>query len=333
VKIRLKGVLSAAMLALCTHAASAQNFLPALVFNGLKQDGGFNQLAQQGAERFKQEFGIDHVEAQGMNDAQYQQALRAVARRGATLVVVLGNPLAPWVTQVAREYPQVRFVLIDAVAHGNNVRSIRFRDQEGAFLVGMAAALKSQTHTIGFIGGRALPTVLAFGCGYVQGARLVDPNVRVIQNMVADTERGFNDPARGVELARSQFDRGVDVVFSAAMFTSLGVLQHARDAGKYSIGVDSNQNGRHPGSVLTSMVKRIDNVVYDTLKAGKLGVWQPGVSIQGLKEGAVDWTLDQHNRALISPAMEQRINAARDDIIAGRLKVVDYRSRNRCPVK
>lgn len=330
--VGLKGIVGACLV-LLNSIAGAKGFLPALVFNGVKQDGGFNQMSLVGAERFRKDFGIRYIEAQAENDAQYQQALRAVARKGASMVVAIGNPFAPWLPKVAREFPNVKFVLVDSIAKEANIQSIGFLDHEGAFLVGMAAALKSKTQTIGFIGGRALPTILAFGCGYVQGARFADPRIKVIQNMAADSEAGFNDPARGVELARSQFERGADVVFAAAMFTSLGVLQHARDAGKYSIGVDSNQNHRHPGSVLTSMVKRTDNVVYAALKAGMQGTWKPGIYKQGLKERALDWTIDQHNRALISPAMEQRINQARDAIIAGKIKVVDYRSSNSCPVR
>jgi len=141
------------------------------------------------------------------------------------------------------------------------------------------------------------------------------------------------DPARGPELARSQFDRGVDVVFTAANLTSLGVLQQAKQSGKLAIGVDSNQNGLYPGTILTSMLKRVDNAVYGALLAAKDGTWTPGVKSLGLKEGGVDWALDEHNRALITPEMEDRINTARDDIIAGKIKVVEYRTDNTCPMK
>jgi basic membrane protein A len=143
---------------------------------------------------------------------------------------------------------------------------------------------------------------------------------------------GLADPARGAELARSQFDRGVDVIFSAANLTTLGVLQQAKDSGRFAIGVDDKQNALHPGTILTSMVKRADNAVYAALVAGRSGNWRAGVKSLGLKEGGVDWALDAHNRALITPAMEARINAAREAIIAGRLAVADYRHGNHCPV-
>lgn len=319
---------------LLSPIAGAEKFLPGLVIQGMKHDKSFNEMALAGAARFKQDFGIPYIEAQAMNNAQNLQALRAVARRGATMVIAVGNTHAPWIPVVAREFPKVKFVLIDAtIKGGDNIESIRFREQEGSFLAGMVAAIKSKTDTIGFIGGQAIPAVLAWGCGYVQGARYAKPQVKVVQNMVSNTPLGFTDPARGAELARSQFDRGVDVVFAAANLTTLGVLQQARDAGKLGIGVDSNQNYLQPGAVLTSVLKRVDNVVYDTWTAGKDGRWKPGVRTLGLKEQALDLAIDQHNRDLMTTEIVERINTARTAIIAGTLQVEDYRSHQRCSVK
>ncbi|WP_246542743.1 BMP family lipoprotein [Paludibacterium yongneupense] len=322
------GVLLAILLA---APVSAREFLPALVYGGNKYDKGFNEMAFVGAERFKKDFAARYLEVQTTNDTQKEQSLRAMARR-ADMVIAVGVSFTPAVEIVAREFPRTRFVMIDAAARGANVASVLFREQEGAFLVGMAAAMKSRSGSVGFIGGMGLPLIRSFACGYVQGARFVDGKIRVIQNMAWDTQIGFSDPARGAELARSQFDRGADVIFSAANLTTLGVLQQARDSGKLAIGVDSNQNGLYPGTVLTSMVKRVDNAVYAAMKSGKEKGWKAGATSFGLKEGGVDWALDAHNRALITPEMEARINAARDGIVAGRLKVVDYRSRNACPV-
>jgi basic membrane protein A len=316
---------------LLTMSSAAAEFLPALVTRGSRHDKGFTEMAFNGAERFRKDYGQRYLNVETTTDAQQEQALRAMARRGADMVIAVGA-FAPAVRTVARDFPRVRFVLIDAQAEGANVESIAFREQEGSFLVGMAAAMKSRSRSIGFIGGMGLPMIHAFGCGYVQGARHVDAGIKVVQNMVWDTAVGFRDPARGAELARSQFDRGVDVVFPAAHLTTLGVLRQAKDSGKFAIGVDDNQNPLYPGTMLTSMVKRVDNAVYAAMKAGRDGSWRPGVRTLGLKEGGVDWALDRYNRALITPAMETRINTARRDIIAGRLKVVDYRTHNRCPL-
>ncbi len=325
---------AALCMALMVAPVQGASFLPGLITMGNKHDKGFYEMAYIGAERFKKEFGTPYLEIQVVNTAQYGQTLRAMARRGANPVLAMAPAMAPAVANVAREFPKVQFILIDANdASGPNVSSLRFREQEGSFLVGMAAAMKSRTHVIGFIGGMELPQIRAFGCGYVQGARYIDPKVRVAQNMAGATEKAFFDPVRGAELARSQFARGVDVVFSAASMTSLGVLQQAKQSGKLAIGVDSNQNGLYPGTMLTSMVKRMDNAVYGALLAMKDGSWKPGVKSLGLKEGAVDWAMDEHNRALITPGMEQRIKQARADIIAGKIRVTDFRTDNSCPVK
>jgi basic membrane protein A len=326
---KLKRVSAGTLAALM--ATSAWAFQPGMVTIGTKHDRGFIELAYGGADRFKKEFGISYREVQVDKDAQHIQALRAMARR-VDMVIAVGSPLVPAIKTVAREFPKKQFVLIDSVAVGPNIQSIQFREQEGSFLVGMAAAMKSKTHTVGFIGGIGIPLTRTFGCGFAQGARFIDPQVKYIQNMAGTTNVALFDPARGAELARSQFDRGVDVVFSAALLTSLGVLQQAEKSGKLAIGVDSNQNYLHPGSILTSMLKRVDNAVYGAMQAGKDGSWTPGVKSLGLKEGGVDWALDNYNRSLISPEMEQRINAARNAIINGSLSVVDYRETRHCPV-
>lgn len=330
--MRKRAKAAALALSLTALAASAGPFLPAVVAQGSRHDQSFNEMAYAGADRFSRQTGTRYLELQVMNDAQRVQALRALARRGATLIVSVGFAFAPAVETVAREFPAVRFTIVDTVARGANVQSIVFREQEGAFLVGMAAALKSRTHRIGFIGGMEVPIIQAFGCGFAQGARHVDAGVGLVRNWVGSTPQAFSDPGRGAELARSQFDRGVDVVFSAAAGTTLGILQQARASGKLAIGVDSNQNGLFPGTILTSMVKRVDHAVYRALLAGRDGRWHAGVSSLGLREDGVGWALDRHNRALVTPAMERRIEAARAAIATGRLKVVDYRRALRCPV-
>lgn len=333
-KIQLKQVSFAVTAALLATSAFAKDFTPAVVYDQAgKFDKSFNEAAYNGAERFKKEFKINYREGQIASEAQKEQLLRNMARKDADLVVAVGFSFTQAVETVAKEFPKVKFTLIDAVAKGPNVQSIVFKEQEGSFLVGMAAAMASKTAKIGYIGGMDVPLIRAFGCGYVQGARFANKNVQVIQNMTGTTPQAFNDPARGTELAKSQFDRGVDVVFAAAGGTGLGVLQAAKSAGKYSIGVDSNQNHLHPGSVLTSMVKRVDNAVYDTFKSGMNGTWKAEVKVMGLKEGGVDWALDANNRKLISADMEKKISAAKTDIINGKIKVVDYRTANSCPVQ
>jgi len=188
----------------------------------------------------------------------------------------------------------------------------------------MAAAMASKTGKVGFVGGMDIPLIRKFALGYDEGAKYVNPKIEIFQNMTGTTPAAWNDPTRGGELARSQFDRGADVVYAAAGATGLGVLQAAKDKGKLAIGVDSNQNHLHPGTILTSMIKRVDLVVYEAFKTAKDGTWKAGLRNLGVAENGVGYALDQHNRSLITPEMEKRLGQARADIIAGKIKVTDY---------
>jgi basic membrane protein A len=218
------------------------------------------------------------------------------------------------------------------VAQGGNVNSVTFKEEEGSYLVGVAAAMASKSKKLGFIGGIDIPLIRTFACGYSQGAKSVNPKIDVTSNMVGTTSAAWNDPAKGGELARSQFDRGVDVVFAVAGGSGMGTLQTAKEKGKLAIGVDSNQNHLYPGTVLTSMVKRVDNAVYDSFMQAKNGTWKAGVTSKGLKEGGIDWALDQYNRKLITPEIEKRVMDTRKNIIDGKVKVIDYRTGGSCPV-
>ena len=308
--------------------AAAQEFLPAIVYDmGGKFDKSFNEAAYNGAERFHAETGIAYREFEVTNPAMREQAIRNMARRGASIVVAMGFAQAAAVDIVAQEFPDTRFTLIDMVVDLPNVQSVVFKEHEGSFLVGVAAALASRTGRIGFIGGMDIPLIRKFGLGYAEGARYADPDIEIFENMTGATPAAWNDPTRGGELARSQFDRGADVVYAAAGGTGLGVYQAARDAGKLAIGVDSNQNYIHPGTMLTSMVKRVDVAVYDAFASARDGSWTAGTRILGLAEDGVGWALDEYNRALVSPEMEAAIEKARADIVAGRIAVTDYTAR------
>jgi len=255
-----------------------------------------------------------------------------LARKNLDLIASIGFAQTQAVQKVAKEFPKVHFVLIDGVAQGANVSSILFKEEEGSYLVGVAAAMASKSKKIGFIGGIDIPLIRTFECGYAQGAKSVSAKVDVTQNMVGTTASAWNDPAKGGELARSQFERGVDVVFAVAGGSGMGTLQTAKEKGALAIGVDSNQNHLYPGTMLTSMVKRVDNAIYDSYMEMKNGTWKAGVVSKGLKEGGVDWALDEYNRKLITPDIEKRVLGARKDIIDGKVKVIDYRTANSCPV-
>jgi basic membrane protein A len=312
----------------------AADFTAAIVYDtGGKFDKSFNESAYNGIVKFKKASGINVQEAIVNNEAQREQVLRNMAKKGNAIVIANGFSFTQSMQKVAAEFPKTKFVLIDAEVKADNVLSVVFKEQEGSFLVGMAAALSSKSKKVGYINAMNMPLLNAFECGYVQGVKYIDPKIDVLSNVVGSTPSSFNDPGRGGEIAKSQFDRGADVVFPVAGPTGLGVFQAAKDAKKLAIGVDSNQNHIQPGTVLTSMIKRIDQAVFDTLTNARANQWKSGAINMGLKEGGVDWALDQHNRALISADMEKKINAARQQIIDGKLNVVDFRAKNSCPVK
>jgi basic membrane protein A len=305
--------------------AMAADFTPAVIFDmGGKFDKSFNEAAYHGAEKFKAETGIPYLEFEVTNESQRDQALRRMARRGANVVIAVGFSFATPLEEIAKEYPDTKFVIIDSVVEAPNVQSVVFKEHEGSFLVGMAAAMASKTGKVGFVGGMDIPLIRNFAKGYEQGVKYVNPDAEVFVNMTGTTPAAWNDPAKGAELAQSQFDRGADVVYAAAGGTGLGVLQAAADSGKLSIGVDSNQNYLHPGSVLTSMLKRVDVAVYNAFKTAMDGTWQPGVQNLGLAENGVGYALDDNNRALITPEMEARLEDAKAKIISGELKVSRY---------
>lgn len=315
----------------CASASAADPKLGIVYDAGGKFDKSFNQSAFEGASRFKKETNINFIEVQASSDTQAEQMLRGLARKNLDLIASIGFAQTQAVQKVAKEFPKVHFVLIDGVAQGANVNSVTFKEEEGSYLVGVAAAMASRSKKLGFVGGIDIPLIRAFACGYEQGAKATAPKVEVIQNMVGTTAAAWNDPAKGGELARSQFDRGVDVVFAVAGGSGMGTLQTAKEKGKLGIGVDSNQNALYPGAVLTSMVKRVDNAIYDSFMQMKNGTWKAGVTAKGLKEGGVDWALDENNRKLITPEIEKRVMGARKDIIDGKVKVIDYRAANHCP--
>src|SRR5210317_2175655 len=254
--------------AVASASAQATDLNPAVVFDmGGKFDRSFNQSVYNGMERFKDESGVNYREFEVTNASQREQAIRRFAQRGANPIISVGFAQAAPVDVVAGENPDVNITLIDMVVDKPNVQSVVFKEEEGSFLVGLLAAMKSETGTVSFVGGMDIPLIRKFACGYAQGAKYANPDVTVISNMTGTTPSAWNDPAKGTELAVSQFDRGSDVVFAAAGGTGVGVYQAAADAGKYAIGVDSNQNYLQPGTMLTSMVKRVDVAAYNSLKA------------------------------------------------------------------
>ena len=315
-----------ALAVLASAAATLAHADPAVIYDmGGKFDKSFNEAAYNGAERWKKETGKAYLDFEIANPTQRDQATKRMVDRGASPIVGVGFSQGSSIEKAAKETPKLQFAIIDFVVDQPNVQSIVFKEQEGSFLVGMMAALASKTGKVGFIGGMDIPLIRKFQCGFEQGAKYANPKAEVFSNMTGTTPAAWNDPTRGGELAKAQFAKGADVIFAAAGGTGMGVYQAAKDNGKLAIGVDSNQNHLQPGTMLTSMVKRVDVAVYNAFKGTK-----PGISSLGLKEGGVDYALDQHNAKLVTPEMKAKVDAAKADIIAGKIKVIDYMAANAC---
>ena len=321
-------------LLLLPSALHAQDFRPAIVFDmGGRNDRSFNEAVHRGGQEFQRATGVQITEFEVTAEPQREQALRNFARRGHSPIVAVGFAQRSALQTVAAEFPQIQFVIMDSVVDLPNVQSVLFREEQGSYLAGMMAAMASRSGRIGFVGGMDIPLIRKFACGYVQGARAVNPQIQVFQNMTGSTPSAWRDPVRGGELARSQIERGADVVFHAAGGTGIGVLQAAADAGRLGIGVDSNQNHLHPGRVLTSMLKRVDVATRLAFETSRAGSFRTGRQVLGLSEDGVGVSFDEHNAPLVTAEMRARVDQARAEIAAGRVAVHDYMSNNACPVQ
>jgi len=310
-----------------------------IVFDiGGKNDRSFNAAAWEGVKRAKADLPICLYDVEPGNPTSIEPAMRAFAERNFDLVIGVGFAQGPIMQKVAVDYPNIKFAIVDGVIldqNGNplpNVADLVFREHEGSYLVGMIAASKSKTGTIGFLGGMDIPLIHKFETGYAEGAKSVNPNIKVIDNYVGVTDSAWNNPGKGKELSLSQIDKGADVIFTAAGNSGLGafdaVEQYGRDpktgeANKFVIGVDSNQNGVKPGFVLTSMVKRVDNAVYDVVKDVVDGKFDGGFHSFGLDKNGVAYAMDDNNKGLIPPDVITKVEAAKQQIISGQIKVTD----------
>jgi basic membrane protein A and related proteins len=314
-----------------------------IVFDiGGKDDRSFNAAAWAGANCAatglspdgtscgKPALGIVLRDIEPGNPTSIEPAMRAFAERGYDLIVGVGFAQTPIIEQVAKDYPKIRFAIVDGVSDLPNVASLIFKEHEGSYLVGMLAAKATKTGTIGFLGGMDIGLIHRFKEGYEEGARAVNPNIRVIPNYVGVTDAAWNNPGKGKEIALAQIGKGADVIFTAAGNSGLGAFDAVEQQGKqngrathFVIGVDSNQNMVKPGFVLTSMVKRVDNAVYDIIKDVVNSQFNAGFHVYGLDKDGVGYSMDEHNKDLVSPEMIKQAEEARQKIIEGQIKVTD----------
>ncbi len=309
-----------------------------IVFDiGGKNDRSFNAAAWEGVQRAEKDLDICLYDVEPGNPTSIEPAMRAFAEKNFDLIIGVGFAQGPILKRVATDFPDIKFAIVDGVivdAAGNplpNVASLVFREHEGSYLIGMIAAAKSKTGVLGFLGGMDIPLIHRFAKGYEEGARAVNPNAKMVVNYVGVTDSAWNNPGKGKELALSQIEKGADVIFTAAGNSGLGafdaVEQFGRndqgEANKFVIGVDSNQNGVKPGFVLTSMVKRVDNAVYDVVKEVLDGKFSGGFHAFGLDKDGVAYALDDFNRSLIPEEVIAKTEEARSKIVAGEIKVTD----------
>ncbi len=310
-----------------------------IVFDiGGKNDRSFNAAAWEGVKRAQKDLDICLYDVEPGNPTSIEPAMRAFAEKNFDLIIGVGFAQGPIMQKVASNYPDMKFAIVDGVIFEEdgktpmkNVASLVFREHEGSYLVGMIAASKSKTGTLGFLGGMDIPLIHRFETGYEEGARSVNPNIKIIDNYVGVTDGAWNNPGKGKELSLAQIEKGADVIFTAAGNSGLGafdaVEQYGKndrgEANKFVIGVDSNQNGVKPGFVLTSMVKRVDNAVYDVVQEVLDGKFQGGFHVFGLDKDGVAYAMDDNNKGLIPVDIIEKTEAAKAKIIAGDIIVTD----------
>lgn len=317
-------------------AHGARRLTVGIVFDvGGRGDKSFNDGAYLGAMRAARELGADVRLVEPGEGSDREAGLRLLAAQGLDLVVGVGFIFSDDLTQLAKEYPNIHFAGVDyALATDNNgntippppnLAALKFREEQGSFLVGAIAAMTSKTKRVGFVGGMDIPLIHKFEAGYKAGVKAVCPDCRVIAQYAGVTPEAFRNPGRGKELALSQYNQGVDVIFHASGSTGLGVFEAARATHHLAIGVDADQYQEAPGYVLTSMVKGVDNAVFDEVQRVRDGTFHGGVDWFGLKENGVRYVYDEHNRALIPDSVRTRVEQLKADIIAGRIQVPSER--------
>lgn len=291
---------------------------------GGKDDKSFNAAAFEGMSRAEKELGIQFKYVEGADDAAIENTMRTFAQKKFDLIVGVGFVQQDAVKKNAAAFPDVKFALVDAEVTAPNVRSLMFEEHEGSFLMGAIAAWWSKSGSVGFVGGMDVPLIRRFQRGYEAGVKHVNAKAKVVTNYVGVTGDAWNNPPKAKELALGQYQQGVDVIFAAAGASNNGVFDAAEDKKQYAIGVDSNQNWVKPGRILTSMLKRVDIAVFEAVRDARDGKFSAGTRRFGLKDGGVDYSLDQHNKGIFSAEMKAKVDRLKADLIKGKISVPDY---------
>jgi len=313
-------------------SAQARGFNPMVIYQGSIEKNSFNVSIHQGVERFIEKTGLACTEAvAGVDITDYVSRIKKSTEQGYSPVFLLYGNHIPELVDLVRQYPATRFIVLDTVLDEPNMFSFVLAEHEGSFLAGALAALASKSKQIGFVSVVDTPFQRRFLCGYSQGARYIDPDIKVFDGFTGDYPGAWFDGKAVAALASGMMDKGADVIYQAAGGAGPAVLEAVAARGKLGIGVDVNQNGLFPGAVLTSMVKRTDKAVFAALMLAKRGVWRDNFKRLGLAQDAVDIVFDRHNKSLVTPAMASRIEKIRKNIVLGVIQVHDYTENIKCP--
>jgi basic membrane protein A len=323
-KCWLAALLVVTGLAISLQPALAEFKVGLVLDRGGKDDKSFNSSAYEGATRAKAKLGILLKYVEASDDNAFEPMLRAFALRDFDLIIGVGFAQKEAIQKVAAQFPNRHFALVDSQVETPNVRSLMFQEHEGAYVIGAIAAMTSKTGKIGFVGGMDIPLIRRFVMGYEAGAKKINPQITVIANYVGVTSEAWNNPPKGKELAMSQYEGGVDIIFAAAGASGLGVFDAAEDKKKFAIGVDSNQDWTKPGLILTSMLKRVDEAIFSTIAEAKAGTFTGGVQWFGLANKGVDYSFDQYNAKILTEPVRKRADELKAEIIAGKIVVPDY---------
>lgn len=318
--------------AVAVWPAHADEFKPVVIYQGSIELNSFNVAIHKGVQRFEKKTNFECSEVVvGLNMDDYAKSVKKYADLGYSPIFMLYGNHFPDLVKFTRRYPATRFIVLDTVRDEPNIFSFVLAEHEGSFLAGALAAMVSKTKKIGFVSVIDTSFQRRFLCGYIQGANYIDPEIEVLEGFSGGGLGAWFNGTATAAIANSMMDDGVDIIFQAAGGAGPAVLKAVAERGMLGIGVDINQNGLYPGSVLTSMVKHTDKAIFAALMLAQRGIWRDNYKRLGLAQDAVGIVFDEHNKALITPRMRRHIEKLRNDIVFGKIKVHDYTVDRKCP--
>ena len=311
----------------------AENIKPVMIYDSeLILDKSWNESIHNGLSKFTNKMNIEVKEVSIVKLEEFEKKVLHYAKEGYNPILInyLDQPKQTIIKKLMLKYPKKRFIIFNGTFNIPNAQYYIFSSQESSFLAGYLAAKKSETNKLGFIGGMDIPVIRNFLCGYTKGAKYANPSVEIVVEFIADNLSAWSSPDKAYTMATKQIENGVDIIFAPAGGSSLGVLKAASDKKKFSIGVDSNQNYLYPGSVLTSVVVRVDNASYRALMVAHRNIWREQIKIMGLQEKGVELAFDKYNAKLISNSLRDELAQLKADIILKKINLENYIFSKEC---